>query len=287
MESSSILEDIIMVIPKIFDNHSPESPLHKLLKKVSKKEVEQLFNSEEIRPVQLPPFGSIVFPYFKMGAIDSLNLFDLDELIIFSFYFLNRGNYKKVMDIGANIGLHTIILSKCGYEVFSFEPDPTHHQILKRNIELNDCKSIHVNNAAVSNKSGEMEFIRVLGNTTGSHLAGSKKNPYGELERFQVAVKDINQYIQEMDLIKLDAEGHEKEIILSTVIDAWSDTDAFVEVENRDNADAIYSFFKNTGINLFSQKQNWAKVESSDGMPNSYRDGSLFISSKNRMDWRY
>jgi FkbM family methyltransferase len=285
MESSSILEDIIMVIPEIVEHHSPESHLYTLLKRIVRKEVEALFSSSEIEPVQFEPFGSLVFPYFKMGAIDSLNLFDLDELIIFCFYFMSHGKYKKIMDIGANIGLHTIILSKCGYEVFSFEPDPLHYQTLKRNIDINDCKNVHANNAAISNKSGQMEFIRVLGNTTGSHLAGAKKNPYGELEKIQVAVEDINHYISEMDLIKLDAEGHEKEIILSTKIDAWLNTDAFVEVENIENAMAIYSFFENTQINLFSQKRNWSKVKTLEDMPASYRDGSLFISSKKQMHW--
>jgi FkbM family methyltransferase len=220
-----------------------------------------------------------------MGAVDSLNLFDIDELIIFSFYFVNRGKYKKVMDIGANIGLHSLILNKCGYEVFAFEPDLQHYQILKRNIELNEGKAIHVNNAAISNKSGQMEFIRVLGNTTGSHLAGSKKDPYGELEKFQVAVVDINQYINEMDLIKLDVEGHEKEIILSTKVDNWLSTDSFVEIENEENAHAIYNFFKDSEVNLFSQKRNWSRVGSFEDMPLSYHEGSLFISSKKQMPW--
>lgn len=285
MAPSSVLEDLIMVIPEIIDHHSPKSQLYALLKKIARKEVEGLFNSSETKPVQFGPFGNLVFPYFKMGAIDSLNLFDIDELIIFCFYFVNRGKYKKVMDIGANIGLHSLVLNKCGCEVFAFEPDPQHYHILKRNIELNGCKGIHAKNAAVSNKSGQMEFIRVLGNTTGSHLAGSKKNPYGELEKFQVAVVDINQYINEMDLIKLDAEGHEKEIILSTKIDNWCNTDAIVEIENEENANAVFGFFKDSKINLFSQKRNWSRVGGIDDMPLSYHDGSLFISSKKQMPW--
>lgn len=285
MATSYILEDLIMVIPKIIDHHSPKSQLYALLKKIARKEVEGLFSSSETNPVQFGPFGNLVFPYFKMGAIDSLNLFDIDELIIFSFYFVNRGKYKKVMDIGANIGLHSLVLNKCGCEVFAFEPDPQHYHILKRNIELNEGKAIHANNVAISSKSGQMKFIRVLGNTTGSHLAGSKKNPYGELEKFQVAVVDINQYINEMDLIKLDAEGHEKEIILSTKIDNWCNTDAIVEIENEENANAVFGFFKDSKINLFSQKRNWSKVESLDDMPTSYHDGSLFISSKKQMPW--
>ena len=57
------------------------------------------------------PFGEISFPYLKMGAIDSLDLFGLDEVIIFSYYYNNRHRYKKVSDIGANIGLHSLLMS--------------------------------------------------------------------------------------------------------------------------------------------------------------------------------
>ena len=91
MAPSFILEDLIMIIPEIIDHHSPKSQLYALLKKIARKEVERLFNSSESKPVLFGPFGSLLFPYFKMGTIDSLNLFDIDELIIFSFYFANRG----------------------------------------------------------------------------------------------------------------------------------------------------------------------------------------------------
>ena len=130
MAPSFILEDLIMVIPEIIDHHSPKSQLYALLKKIARKEVEGLFNSSETKPIQFGQFGNLVFPYFKMGAVDSLNLFDLDELILFSFYLINRNRYKKVMDIGANIGLHSIFLNKCGFDVFTFEPDSQHYKIL-------------------------------------------------------------------------------------------------------------------------------------------------------------
>ena len=44
--------------------------------------------------------GQIVLPYQKMGAIDSLDLFGLDELIVFAFYSRARGNYRRAIDIG-------------------------------------------------------------------------------------------------------------------------------------------------------------------------------------------
>lgn len=285
MINPSIIKNLFIALPEISNYHAPDKKIYCLLKMIARQEIEKLFSDQNENERDFEPFGNIAFPYFKMGAIDSLNLFDIDELIILSFYQINRKRYKRVLDIGANIGLHSIILEKCGFEVRSFEPDPTHYERLRKNIELNRCKKIEAYNAAVSSKSGEMEFTRVLGNTTGSHLTGSKKNPYGDLEKFQVKVEAVANHLEWADLVKLDAEGHEKEILLSTDKDQWLKTDAIVEIENQENAEAVYRHFNKLGVNLFSQKINWNLVKSVDDVPKSYKEGSLFITNKEYMAW--
>jgi len=173
---------------------------------MARREVEGLFCECKPKAREFRPFGNLIFPYYKMGAIDSLNLFDLNELIIFSFYWINRKKYHRVLDAGANIGLHSIILNKCGLDVRAYEPDPQHLEILQRNLMLNGCLGIQVFNAAISSRAGEMEFVRVLGNTTANHLRGSKANPHGDLERFPVRVEAIGPLMAWADLIKLDVE---------------------------------------------------------------------------------
>ena len=44
-----------------------------------------------------------------MGKINSSHLLGL-EIIIFTFYILNRKKISRVVDLGANIGMHSIIL---------------------------------------------------------------------------------------------------------------------------------------------------------------------------------
>ena len=285
MNDTSLVEDIFLTLPTVTNFHSPNSSLYLLLKKTARKELENEFRDQDEVEKGFEPFGTLIFPYFDMGAVNSLNLFDLDELIIFSYYWINRRRYKRVLDIGANIGLHSILLDKCGFDVRSYEPDPIHYERLQKNLELNNCKHVKTFKAAVSSKTGEMEFTRVLGNTTGSHLSGSKKNAYGDLDKFPVRVEDIAKLIEWADLIKLDAEGHEKEILLSTTKTQWQNTDAIVEIENKDNAEAVFKHFNNLGINLFPQKINWGKAGGLDDLPNSYHEGSLFISSKDNMPW--
>lgn len=282
---SSLLEAVILTLPELRDFHARTTKTYAFLKQACRREIEDRFGDGKFQPQEFSPFGELSFPYYKMGAIDSLNLFDLDELIIFSYYWASRSRYKRVADVGANIGLHSVILNKCGFQVRSYEPDPLHFGILQDNLSRNNCAGVEAFNTAISSKAGKMEFIRVLGNTTGSHLAGSKSNPYGELEKFPVNVEAVNSILKWADLIKLDAEGHEKEILLSTKRQDWLSTDALVEVENEVNARALYEHFRSLGINLFSQKNNWHIVDDFKTMPNSYREGTLFVTSKKEMFW--
>lgn len=285
MMSSQILNHLISALPDAVGFHDPDCRMFEFMKETAHKEVKQLFADEKGIPVDLGPFGEITVPYHKMGAVDSLDLFHLHELIIFSFYWLNRGNYKRVLDLGANIGLHSIILSKCGFEVKAFEPDPVHFDILTRNLEMNSCTGVETVKAAVSIEAGTSEFIRVNGNTTSSHLAGSKKNPYGPLEIFPVETVAVAPLLQWADLVKMDIEGQEDEILLSTSYEDWENLDALVEISDEEKAGAIYSHFKKLGVNLFPQSRCWQKAESVKDIPCHFRDGMLFISTRKKMNW--
>ena len=231
------------------------------------------------------PFGKISLPHFKMGAVASLDLFGLDEVIIFSYYYNNRNRYNKVADIGANIGLHSILMSKSGYKVEAYEPDPKHIKIMEKNFKLNSVDSVNINQVAVSDVKNKTKFIRVLGNTTSSHIAGSKDNPYGDLETFDVDVVSAKEIFKNSDFIKMDVEGEEAKIISSTTKENWDNVDMILEVGTERNRKVIYDHLKSIDVNMFSQKRAWKKVESVDDIPASYKEGSLFVSLNNQMLW--
>lgn len=280
------ISEIIECLPDIANAHARTSNIYKILDKLAKTLVQ---SSSLIDPddseISLGGFGKIQFPYTRMGAIDSLDLFGLDELIIFAFYWTNRHRYKRVADIGANIGLHSLLMSRCGWQITSYEPDPIHADLLRRNLELNNVTSVELLEAAVSDRPGTLEFIRVLGNTTGSHLAGAKSKPYGELERFPVKVLAIDNVILSTDFVKMDVEGQESTIITSITADHWDNTDMIVEVGTEANARTIFEHLTKIGVNAFAQKSGWQQVKSTNEMPASYKEGSLFITSKSIMPW--
>lgn len=237
--------------------------------------------------IRLGKIGEINFPFFSMGNVDSSNLFGLDELILFTYYFVNQNTYRKVLDLGANIGLHSIVLIKLGFEVTSYEPDPIHIEQILQNFRDNDFASSGIIEAAVSTANEKKEFVRVLGNTTGSHLAGAKsQKPYGGHVTFPVNVRDFNEImVTGFDLVKMDVEGHEAALISHLNSRYFQTADIILEVGTLENAELIYKKTMELGLNLFSQKINWERVKSLADVPTSYREGSLFITSKNEMNW--
>ena len=241
---------------------------------------------EQAEPVELAEFGPVTLPYLKMGAIDSIDLFGLDELIMFSYYMRNRGRYRRAADIGANLGLHSILLAKCGVHVDAYEPDPKHFEKLQHNLHLNGvAEACTPHMCAVSDRAGMTKFVRVLGNTTSSHILGAKPNPYGDLEYFDVTLEDVRDIAKIADFMKIDAEGHEAVILKALPIAAWERTDAFVEIGSTENANKVFEHFAGTPVNLYSQKYGWGRVEHIGQMPDSYKEGGIFVSAKPHMTW--
>ena len=86
---------------------------------------------EQARLVRYPlisfgaPIGSIKLPNISMGNIDSINLLDLDELILFFLYTKMLTPGYAFLDLGANLGLHSSIANRLGATVKCYEPPET------------------------------------------------------------------------------------------------------------------------------------------------------------------
>lgn len=235
----------------------------------------------------LGELGNIKFPYFKMGNVDSVKLFGLDELILFSFYYANRNRYKKTLDLGANIGLHTLVMKKLGFQVISYEPDLIHVAQIKLVMRINNLSSDGLTSKAISDKSGRMEYIRILGNTTGSHLLGSKEEVYGPTETVSVEVDDILDVLNKgkFDFVKMDVEGHEVVLLNRITSQSIATTDIMLEIGSNKNAKEIFEIISNKKIFAYAQKINWERVEKLEDLPSHHSHGSLFLSMQGPPNW--
>jgi len=220
------------------------------------------------------------FPYVSMGRVDSLHLFAEPETQIFAIYAAHRGKWKNVVDIGANLGLHSILMARCGYNVKAYEPDFKHFDQLVANLEANHVQDrVHAAMAAVHTKNGEANFVRVMNNLTGNHLEGFKDS-YGPRETVVVPTVGCRPLWSWADFAKIDSEGNEAALLTTTTLRDWEHLSVVVEVRNEANALAIYRHCLELEVPMWSAKRDWAEVSNLGDVPKANRDGPLYIGRK-------
>jgi FkbM family methyltransferase len=225
-------------------------------------------------------FGILNLPFLKMGNITTLDLFGLDEIILFAWYEKNKDKYSHVADLGANVGLHSILMSKLGWEVNAYEADPNTAIILANNLKNNSSNNVEIHNKAVSINDGKAKFTRVKNNLTGSHLAGAKENPYGPVETFDVSTISIKRIMSTCDFMKMDVEGSEADLIRTTNSDDWQKVDAMIEIGSSTNSQIIFDHLNEIGVNMYSQKNSWELVSKVEQLPQHHTEGTVFCSSR-------
>lgn len=267
--------------------HSNKSQWYKETSQEIHTEISKLYSANSSGLFNLGEIGEIFFPHFSMGEIVSENLFNLDELIMIAYYYSRRQEYRKILDLGANIGFHTLMCKKLGSEVVSYEPDFIHLAQFEKVMKLNDLGTEGLMPKAISDKRGTMEYIRILGNTTGSHLLGSKEEVYGATEIVSVEIDDILEVLDKgkFDFVKMDVEGHEAILLNRITAQSIATTDIMLEIGSEKNAKEIFTILTNKKIPAYAQKINWGRVEKLEDLPNHHTHGSLFLSMQGPPNW--
>lgn len=117
---------------------------------------------------------------------------------------------QLALDIGANIGNHTLFLAKiCGLKVVAFEPLPHLHEILTHNIELNELADrVTARNVAVGAETGRGRMVSPDPNNLGQSRL--QRQEQGTTE---VLALDSLSFDQPVSLLKIDVEGMELDVL--------------------------------------------------------------------------
>jgi FkbM family methyltransferase len=141
-----------------------------------------------------------------------------------------------VLDIGANIGIYTLVAARHAQKVYSFEPDPANFLNLSKNIESNHYEDVVVKfNKAVSDKTGQAKFSSSSKKTArgGFHLISKEESLNQECLIVETVALDdfFSDRPNKVDIIKMDIEGSEFEALkgMKNLINANKKVRLFLE----------------------------------------------------------
>ena len=164
-----------------------------------------------------------------------------------------------ILDIGANLGWYSLHFSKLvqgNGVIHAFEPIPDTYKKCKANIELNHFTNIRLNNFALSDSNGEIEFYYNPASTGSS----SMKNLL-ELENTQLIkskIQKLDDYVTENklvpDFIKCDVEGAEL-LVFKGALEVLQQYKPIVFTEMLRKWSAKYNYHPNDIIQLFTDKE--------------------------------
>jgi FkbM family methyltransferase len=129
--------------------------------------------------------------------------------------FLRNVCGTSAIDVGANRGYLSVILSRQFDVVFSFEPDIDNRQQLEETLRSNSVNNVFVYSEAISSKSGTLE-LRVSSDY-GHHTLEST-HLSEEKSKIEVTTIRLDEFLSakgldSISLLKIDVEGHELEVL--------------------------------------------------------------------------
>jgi FkbM family methyltransferase len=147
-----------------------------------------------------------------LGAYEKPALYFMRDVM--KLIYSNQGVF---LDIGANVGQHSLFMSRHVKEVHAFEPYEPVLERFRRMKEINDVKNITIHPVGLGNENKKLPFYEPpetnLGSGSFLKEFGSENTSYKELKIVvgDDILKSIN-VISLVNLIKLDVEGYEKPV---------------------------------------------------------------------------
>ncbi len=118
-----------------------------------------------------------------------------------------------VLDIGANIGYPSLLLSKLvgvNGKVIAFEPDKNNLEMLRKNIKTNNCKNIKVVQVAVSDRTG-VGTLYVSDSHSGDHRIYNSLDEKRKTKNIRtISLDDYFSSSEEINFIQMDVQGAEE-----------------------------------------------------------------------------
>ncbi|MBL4820916.1 MAG: FkbM family methyltransferase [Gammaproteobacteria bacterium] len=157
--------------------------------------------------------NTIEFSIFYLGAFEKPLLFFLRDCL----QAMNRSP-ATFCDIGANIGQHSLFMSRIADTVHSFEPYQPVRDKLLHQISLNDLNNLTVHPVGLSDTNQSLPFFAPTGRNQGIGSFDASTVSKGNRNIGKLALVAADEYmknnnINSIDLMKIDVEGFEKSVL--------------------------------------------------------------------------
>lgn len=200
--------------------------------------------------------------------------FEENELLIISKFILND---SIIIDIGANIGIHSMLFSKLAPNgtIYSFEPSRGTFEILNKNLIFNN--NVIPLNFGIGNSTELMEFYEAEDNAFSSFKDTKRKQIIKLSKVLCIKIDEfINLFkINRIDFIKIDVEGFEQEVIegMTNVLKNIRPVifcEIYQGINSNMNPLSTINTIKNYNYDAYVIKQNELLIfeEHSDNYPN-------------------
>lgn len=192
------------------------------------------------------------------------------ETLLFCSRFISEGD--QVFDIGANIGYFTVLFSAYvgnSGEVHSFEPSRREFLHLCKNLSINKIRNVFLNQVAVSDQNGFTELNTLDDDCFGAynsindvtHQKVRQARTHIEVTR-RICIDSYLEVFPERkpSLMKIDVEGHEKQVLegMKSLLISSNAPCLVVEVcegthqNEQDSAQSLSYYLKKFDYELFS-----------------------------------
>ena len=134
------------------------------------------------------------------------------EPYVYDFASMVLGEHSNAIDLGANIGVHSISFSRLAPhgETFAFEPVNLCFSQLQMNLIINGVHNVRAFKMAVTDRTGDMVEMEALDATVYGdgivNIANSRIGQGGD-STFTVRLDDM--HFPKVDLVKIDVQGSE------------------------------------------------------------------------------
>jgi FkbM family methyltransferase len=165
-----------------------------------------------------------------------------------SYNFVKK--FNTVIDVGGNVGLHTVRFAQKFKHVHSFEPVTSNFECLKEN-----CKSftniILHNYGLGSCNEGTVISLPVSSNNCGNYSIVDFQSNSDELIKEEIQIIKLDDLQLDVDLIKIDTQGFEFPVLqgaINTIVRCKPVI--ILEIEVKKQFNILSSFLTNLGYIL-------------------------------------